>query len=296
MTAHGEACGKFILAGEHAVVYGARALAAPLFSRTIEIHLHPDGQDHFTLNGRPVSEPAIIDLLQNAKKIFDVNHHIAFECTAKIPVGAGLGSSAALCVALVRALAAHSGRELSPDQVSRHANELEKIFHGSPSGLDSATVAQARCLIFSKKEGIRLLPKTLPRPFHFLLIDTGERSSTRLMIEKAAPYFQQERENKVALFDHLTDDSERALLEGDSGLMAGAFRRSYTALEAAGVVTERMKFLTDQLYALGITAVKPTGAGGGGCLLGLLEANETASFLASWRVKFPDKEAMYVEL
>jgi mevalonate kinase len=145
------AVAKLILCGEHAVVYGRPAIALPLTG----IRAHAEIADDRAGSGIAVhardlrrrwivaNDPhgPISQLITNVLSYLqyqatpDLNLRITVSST--IPIASGMGSGAAVATAIVRALAAHLGRQLSPDEISALVYASEQRFHGTPSGIDN---------------------------------------------------------------------------------------------------------------------------------------------------------------
>ena len=162
--AHGAAPGKVILFGEHAVVYGYRAIAAPLASglgTTVEagdggatLNIPRWGQGGLTV--QPTSDSqgpdamsfAFAAALRSLK--LDVTSQVKVTIDGQLPLGVGLGSSAAFAVSLIRGLARFHKIELSDDALLSCAEEVETVFHGTPSGLDHTVIARSQCLLYHR--------------------------------------------------------------------------------------------------------------------------------------------------
>src|SRR5262249_23950184 len=145
LPARGRAAGKVILLGEHAVVYGRPALAAGVgLGLSVELSAG-DGP------GRVESDPPVppddarpLALVREALGLLELPaSDLVVRISSELPVAVGLGSSAALSVALLRALAEATGRTLAPAEELALARRLEAIFHGHPSGIDPAAAALA---------------------------------------------------------------------------------------------------------------------------------------------------------
>lgn len=273
------ACGKCILVGEHAVVYGAKAIAIPLPSLRISVTLFKEKELRPAQSSKmPTQIKEIVPLVVGeACTLLHVERpHVAFDGNSNIPVGAGLGSSAALCVASIRALDAFYQLNLSAERIAALANVLEARFHGNPSGLDATVVSYESCLVFSKGVTPEHLALAKASPvLHFILVDSIERSSTKEMVDRAAPHFQGTEGSKlVAEFDAVTTAAGNALQARSESDLAKAMAQSRRLLEQVGVVTPAMQNVMREMERLGVIGVKPTGAGGGGMILGLAPAAE----------------------
>lgn len=270
------ACAKAILVGEHAVVYGAEAVAMPLREMRLELSVRqePQGRQRplltMELGGQPVS-PQLVDAARQAARLLDIHSpDLKIAGTSSILIGAGLGSSAALCVALLRAMAGVYGRPVADEDLARLANRLEQAFHGTPSGLDTNVVANERVIRFSRQSGATSVP--VDGVWNFALIDSGERSATSTMIERVAPWFTNpaNSDTRIARFNALAAAAAKALGSGDIQLLSGVMNEASGLLSEAGAMTPVLEELREAALSSGALATKVTGAGGGGCLLALL--------------------------
>lgn len=291
------ACGKAIIVGEHAVVYGTHAVALPLKPMRLHLSLTPmprmeKPQIQLTLAGHEAS-PRVNSVLLDAMELLGSE---PFSVNARsqntLPIGAGLGSSATLCVATLRALTSSLGYELPTSQLAAYANELEKRFHGNPSGLDAAVVAYEACILFAKEKPIRPIQLKLPeghQSWHFLLIDSGVRASTMSMIRLAEPYFKgRSGDRHLQNFDELSWLVYGALQQGDVSTVGAAMNECGSLLRSAGVVPDSLHQIIQTCQSLGLPGVKTTGAGGGGMILGLLDPEEADRQQELVKAAFPE--------
>ncbi len=149
----GSAPGKVILFGEHAVVYGRPAIAVPVSQVTATATVTPgaagsgcvldlsDIGETVPVSGESTLQPLalVTRLTLEALAIPTPDWRITLRST--IPVSSGLGSGAAAATAIVRAVAAAAGRSVTPAQVSALVYESERLFHGTPSGIDNTVIA-----------------------------------------------------------------------------------------------------------------------------------------------------------
>ncbi len=272
---------KFILLGEHSVVHQGRAMAFALPSLRLGIQ-KTNGPT--TLNGQVITGGSS-QLLQELFRTLEITDD--FEITSNIPIGAGLGSSAALSLALAKY---QSSSTLSVNDLAARALEGERVFHARPSGVDVYAIAANRAILFNPR----------PKPFfeeldltyfktHNLSIavfDSNEEHSTKAVQEsvhelklKTPIIFEQ-------IIDQLSNNVEEALrlfqaaAKGSSsrpqdlGLL---MRDSHLRLRHLGVSTEKIEALVSLLESHdSCLGAKLTGAGGGGSVIGLFKAE--ASF------------------
>ncbi len=158
--------GKIILFGEHAVVYGRPALAVPVTQVHADVEVAdsdrpgiwidaPDIHLHSDLNSLPSDHP-IASVIHNFFFLSRLSHfpNLNIHISSTIPVASGLGSGAAVTVALVRALSSHLDHPMTDEQVNVFAYEIEKLHHGTPSGIDNTVVTYAKPVYFVKGQPI----------------------------------------------------------------------------------------------------------------------------------------------
>lgn len=288
------ACAKAIIAGEHAVVYGAKAVAMPLSELRMRIDLAEDADstNHYIKIGDTPISHLIYDVIRDALDLLGLKERgLMINGYSKVPIGAGLGSSATLCVALLKGLAHRFGISLSHRDLSQMGNELERRFHGNPSGLDTAVVAYEKCIVFTKNlvtDAPMIDPLDIPTGrWHFALIDSGVRASTKSMVAKAKPYFMAASGDRlIGKFNEVTDDIVHGLCAVDFPLVSHSITEACHLLDRVGVVTERLWDIIHRCHELGIPAAKPTGAGGGGAILALCDSERYLDQLSRLRQTF----------
>ena len=277
------ASGKWVLAGEHAVLRGATAIALPLTDRVLKLRFIPDCSGELRVEPRDATQ-IIADLLQSLEDQWQNSDRsfprpsgtLAIEST--IPIGAGMGSSAALCVALTRWM--KEPLSIPEDQIFEFARRLEHRFHGRSSGMDVAVILAGQPISFSisnddvkiRTLGIRKLP-------NFSFHDTGMRARTSECILRV----EQLREDTPVLamsLDENMGSASRDAMEGlmlfDGGnseagitLIAQAMRKAQECYYSWRLVPAEAKHLEEDLLKQGALAVKLTGAGGGGFLVAM---------------------------
>jgi mevalonate kinase len=302
------ASGKAIIVGEHAVVYGARAVAMPLQSLQMSVRLVPTARRdksgkplmRLRLGGRSVTAH-LAGVLDDAFDVLGIEPFpLDLEGNSTVLIGAGLGSSASLCVVVIKALAAATGRELAAGELAAAANRLEARFHGNPSGLDTAVVALGEVIEFAKGTKPARVAVAPPRPgatWRFALLDSGARSSTLAMVQAAAPYFRgQAGAQRLAAFDAAAGAVAAGLAAGRQEQVGAAMRDASAWLAEAGLVNRELAELIALATAAGAVATKPTGAGGGGCVLALLDHEQAEVQLAMLAKKLGPTRVYGVEL
>src|SRR5262245_55565489 len=154
--------GKIILCGEHAVVYGRPAIALPLADvRAYAIVRRgaagsgisidaPDLERRWTLADTPDHPRS--ELVGNVLTRLGIADRpdMLIEVGSTIPIAGGTGTAAAIATAITRALAAHLGHDLTPEEISALVYTSEKHFHGTPSGIDNTVIAYEQPIWFAR--------------------------------------------------------------------------------------------------------------------------------------------------
>ncbi|AEA46620.1 mevalonate kinase [Archaeoglobus veneficus] len=283
--------GKVILFGEHAVVYGRHAVvtainlrcyAEALKSSTFRIE-SPIATTSLDFEKHPYVSYAIKRFME-VKPIDGVKIKIESE----IPIASGLGSSAAVTVAVLKALDAEFDAGLSDEELFELARKVELDVQGRGSGTDP---------FVSTYGGAWLIPERKPLDlgeFRMLIVNSGEESITSEMVAKVARLRDELGDVVERIFDVIDTISLKAFAgEGEiSRLMAV----NQCMLKAIGVSTKRIDEIVEELEGLGIAA-KITGAGGGGSVVGVGsdEALQRAAKLFSGIIVEPEREGARVE-
>lgn len=265
----GVAPGKLILAGEHAVVYGYRAVAAAVSLRTTVTLRHRPGPSGIGVSAIQDSRlwPALATLLPAEGVVIDIR--------SELPVGCGMGSSAALAVATVRALAAREGRAATFEECFERGFLPERVLHGNPSGVDHAVSALGRIVLY-RREGPEITPLDVARPLRLVVADTGQPGDTAAMVagvRARAPHAALRSIGAVAelVSAHLQrGDDPGPLLSENQRL-----------LRKIGVSTPALDAVCAAMEAAGASGAKLAGAGGGGVAFGLVRPETEAAVRAA---------------
>ncbi len=306
MTASGR--GKVILAGEHAAVYGYPALAGALACgvtlrasvgsslgvdgangggasgsgslRADGVSLRIDGWDVAIRSDdeRPLGRAVAAVAEALGVTAADVVGH------ADVPPGAGLGSSAALAVALVRALAASCGRVLDDTAVEAIADRAERCFHGNPSGIDVAIAARGGMGLYRRGHGLSPIAAA---PIPLLIGLSGQPRSTADMVARVAAARAAHPAEVDADLAALGAHAERAAAllatSTDASLaeLGAIFTESHRRLAGLHVSTPILDAMVRSAIDAGALGAKLTGGGGGGAVIALAPAPDAV--LAAWR-------------
>jgi mevalonate kinase len=286
------ACGKVILLGEHAVVYGVPAIAVGIDrgarARATALEHGPSQLQVHGWNIVVREDDDAHDLARAFRALLaavradvpGLGPH-AVEVEADLPPGGGLGCSAAMGVALARALDPRAG----DDAVQARAMAWERVFHGNPSGVDAAVSARGGCVFFRRGEAVE--PVRVRGALHLCIGHSGVASSTKSMVDAVAQLRARRPEVVAKSFEgvhSLVRNARLAIEAGDRFALGRLMDLNQMLLSGLFVSTpeiERMCALAREAGALG---AKLTGAGGGGCVVSLVPSSATAeAVLGAWK-------------
>jgi mevalonate kinase len=273
------ACAKFILAGEHSVLSKGVGLAFPLKALTLKANLIEEPS--LVLNGkiRSIEDFQKVNLVW--KKFSPKSEPCGFSIESQIPLGAGLGSSAALCVALARLAG------IPNNTVASQALEGEKLFHGTPSGIDPYTISLERPIRFRANplEWSPLNTEAFQKSGHrWVLSDSGERHSTRAVLE-SLQHSPENFKSRQELIDELSSLSETMgdfFESGNITELGRSMNKAHECLAKLGVSTPTLETRIESLKMRGALGAKLTGAGQGGFALALVPPDFTLKSKEIW--------------
>jgi len=274
--------GKIILFGEHAVVYGEPALAVPVFKvqATATVHKGMPGEgliiDAVDLNLRlSLAQAATEALVLTARLVLDhlgvpePDAHMTVRST--IPMASGLGSGAAISAALGRALASYLGHPLEPAELSSLVYEVEKLHHGTPSGIDNTVVCYGQPVYFTRGNA----PQTfqVSAPLHLLIADTGIASPTRASVNAVREAWEQDRQTYAAIFRQIGEITRQARSAIESGHLAELgplMTRNQHYLAQLDVSSPELDALIRAAILAGAEGAKLSGGGRGGNMIAMV--------------------------
>jgi len=283
--------GKIILFGEHAVVYGRPAIAVPV----------NQVRARATVVATPREAPGTIRL-QALDIGLDTNYgdlppdhplayaiHLVLETiglkeapacvirvTSSIPLASGMGSGAAVTVALMRALAAFLGHPLPDERVNHLTYDVEKLYHGTPSGIDNTVVTYAKPVFFTRGEDPQML--TVPQPFTIVIGDTGIPCSTAITVGDVRDALQEQPEEYEPVLDEIGEigDQARSAIEaGGVGELGQLMVSNQRLLQQLNVSSPELERLIQAAMGAGALGAKMSGGGRGGNMIALVEPDIT---------------------
>ncbi len=295
---------KIILFGEHFVVYGEPAIVMAIDKRAYatvterddeKLHirssnLNSSGYFHdgiFRIESgdeketRMKFEPIRLAVekvlsIDGKKNGFDV------EINSTVPIASGLGSSAAVVVAVVMAISSSLHTKIAKEEIFRIGYEAEKLVHGNPSGVDPAVSTFGGTLFFQVDTGFK--PLEVKADIPLVIGDTGVKRSTKVQVEKVKELMQ--RHPRIA--DLLKKTAREialgavdALRENDLETLGELMNINHALLYGIGVSDESVEWLVSAARRGGALGAKLTGAGGGGCMVATAKNEKLENVMAA---------------
>jgi mevalonate kinase len=280
---------KVILFGEHAVVYGRPAIAAPLTQVRAEAVVEDTDTAGVFLNAPDINRRY---WLKDAKKEdpFARAVQLALDATSlpsepaltiiiksEIPIASGLGSGAAMAAAIIRATYNHLSRQgpASIELVSSLTYQVERILHGTPSGIDNSVVSAEKPIYFIRKEPANLIETlNLGAPLHVLVADTGIRSRTKDVVGDVRRQWMESTERFDRLFDgcgQIALSARDAIEKGEITRLGKLMTENQEYLRQLTVSSGELETLITAAINAGAIGAKLSGAGRGGNMIALVE-------------------------
>lgn len=282
--------GKIILLGEHSVVYGHHAIAAPLslviraevtgFTATSELQISGWDSDPAAHNpaGARLAE-RVAALIAERLGVADTPVHV--DVVPELPRASGLGASAALAVAVIRAIVHRFGLTVSDEQISQLAFECEQLVHGTPSGIDNTVATFGRMILFRKADtGNEIQNIHAPTPIPVVVGLTGVRSLTADTVSRVHAGWLKNPQHYEAIFSEIDDlvmTGMGAISQGDLPALGEVMNLNHGLLNALQVSSPELEAAVDLARRSGALGAKLTGGGGGGAMIAIAEPDRIHS-------------------
>ena len=298
--------GKIILFGDHAVVYGRPALAVPVTQVQATATVSATSQPGIWIEAPDIRLASELSRLAPDHPLAAVMNRVfsalplpasppiffekrgglggtTIRITSTIPVASGLGSGAAVSVAIIRALSSFLGQPLPDEHVSALAYEVEKLHHGIPSGIDNTVVTYAKPVYFVKtfpspsRRGVGCEVETLHvgAPFTIVIGDTGLSAPTKETVSDVHKLWEADQPRWEKVFDavgEIVQEARRAIETGDIPALGPLMDDNHKLLQEMTVSCPELDRLVEASRKSGALGAKLSGGGRGGNMIALVEA------------------------
>ena len=285
--AQGKSHGKIILMGEHAVVYGEPSIALPF--PAVEMTASVKGTSGALLidcsyyQGIATDMPEILQSLKTAigtalTSLGKPHEKLMVSINSSIPPERGMGSSAAVAVAVTRAIYHYFGENLNHDRLLELVDVSEKIAHGNPSGLDAVTTSGDSPVYYRK--GHPFIPFELKMDAYLVVGDTGVTGQTKEAVQSIADRIENGEHKKtlqqIRMLGEFAEQAKDNLEHNEPSKLGEAMDRAHEILSALGVSSDELNELVETAREAGALGAKLTGGGRGGCMIALTKTMEDA--------------------
>jgi mevalonate kinase len=282
--------GKIILFGEHAVVYGRPALAVPVTQVHVDVEVTDSPRAGIWINAADIKLHAELTTLPRDHPIATVilrlfqlleipspygrgqSEGIEVNISSTIPVASGLGSGAAVSVALIRALAPNLAYPITNEQVNELVFEIERLHHGTPSGIDNTVITYAKPVYFIKGQPIEIFK--VGKPFTIVIGDTGIPAPTKESVGDVRKLWTEDKEKFEKIFDEIGQISliaRRCIENGEPESLGELMDQNHALLQKLTVSSPELDRLVQAARNAGAFGAKMSGGGRGGNMIALVE-------------------------
>ena len=282
--------GKIILFGEHAVVYGRPALAVPVTQVHADVEVTDSDRPGIWINAPDINLHAELNTLPSDHPIATVIHNFLFisrvspfpnlevKITSTIPVASGLGSGAAVTVALTRALSSYLDFPMPDEEINLFAYEIEKLHHGTPSGIDNTVVTFAKPVYFVKGQPIETFH--VGSPFAIVIGNTGVSAPTKESVGDVRKLWEADKARWEGVFDQVGEIAKQArdaIERGQIKELGKLMEQNHALLQEMTVSSPELDALVSAAIKAGALGAKMSGGGRGGNMIALVETDKSKS-------------------
>lgn len=266
--------GKIYLFGEHAVVYGESAICCAVDLRTrVKAEISDTIRISSVLGDTGIDYdkyPYVSTVIEKMSEIADikgVNLHIE----SNIPVGSGLGSSAAVTIATIQALNMLFGYGLQLEDIASLGHSIERKIQGAASPTDTYVSTMGGVIMVPMKKKLDLIDCGI------VIGNTGRFSSTRQLVSNVAllkKHYPEIIDPILSTIGKISITGEGLVIKKEYESIGNLMNINQGLLDAIGVSSSELANLIYAARNSGAYSAKITGAGGGGCMVALTRPSD----------------------
>jgi mevalonate kinase len=283
----GSAPAKIILFGEHAVVYGYPAIAAPISSlrvtasstsnngyglRIFSDNFSDDGLKQVDLSASDISDAFALTVKKTLHFLRIEPPDIDIRISSQIPVASGLGSGAAVSTAIVRLLVGYARRNIPLQDLNKIIFETEKIHHATPSGIDNTVIVYEKAIYYVRNKPIELLQ--LESPLQFIVANTGIPAPTKTAVQDVGKLVTREPDRYHPILKkigYISEQAKLALTQGNLPHLGSLMSQNHKELRKITVSSDELDHFVAVAAENGALGAKLSGGGRGGNMIALVE-------------------------
>lgn len=288
------ASAKIILLGEHAVVYGKPAIAIPVsgLRATVSVEenqipgqglqvIVADLNQQFGVSGleNSASQNPLEKTVEYILKFLQASPpNVTVTIRSDIPIASGLGSGAAVSTALARAIILALNQPLDRTCLNEIIYEVEKIHHGTPSGIDNTVVVYECPVYFIRNHPIQMI--SIAEPFTFIIADTGKSALTRVAVGDVRELYNSNPSGIQWILDKIEElvlKARQAIESGELAELGALMTANHSLLQELTVSSPELDKLVQAALDGGALGAKLSGGGRGGNMIALVTPDTTAS-------------------
>lgn len=280
--------GKTILFGEHAVVYGKPAIAAAVDRRAyVTVEKREDNRVHVDIGELGLSgfldlesetiqmengeenRRGILEYILNALKKTESENGMDVTVNLDIPIGAGLGSSAAVTVATILSASTYNKIKLTRDEIAKYAHQVELEVQGAASPIDT-TLSTHGGIIYLARDAEEIINLNINYEIPIVIGYTSKRGNTKELVNTVrikTEKYPDVMHPILNSIEALTNGAREAILMEDHQVIGELMNINQGLLDAIGVNTEELSNMVTVARRTGAIGSKITGAGGGGSII-----------------------------
>ncbi|MEM3506525.1 MAG: mevalonate kinase [Candidatus Bathyarchaeia archaeon] len=267
---------KTILFGEHFVVLGkpAIAMAIGLYAyvsvKEFTHGIHVESTKLNSLNRKSL-KPIKLATQSTLDYLGISRVSLKIDINSFIPIGVGLGSSAAVSVATIAAITRFFGIDLDRKKIHELAFIPEKEIHGKPSGIDQTTSIYGGIIFFKPNKGFERIPC---EELQLIIGNTKITRSTKTLVNRVKELLDKNKDYVIKLqesYESLYDEAIKAIKLKDFNKIGELMIKNHELLKKLGVSHEILDKFVEKAIEAGAFGAKLTGAGGGGCMIALAD-------------------------